>query len=300
MDVDRNAVWDNRRARLVVPHYPDGVAAEDVIADFATPPVVEVVTAVRFSPMRHETFLAFASHWRDAWKADFPGFELQGSYESPVERFSEVAPQAPTLSFEFPPVMVLPRVWISSADGQHLLQVQRDWFAANWRRHGGASEATYPHWPARRAEFEKRWGEFSGWLIAQGETLDAVQCEVTYINHIAPVAGIWTSHGDVERVLPGLSVGSELPARAEQAAWRSQYVVDAEGDLPQARLHVSLTPAFGGSSEPKPIYVLELTVRGAPGPGGDFGKFGDRGRRVIVESFISMTSSELRDAWGQK
>lgn len=271
-----------------------------MIADFAAPPVVEVVTAVRFSPMRQETFLAFASFWRDAWRDDFPGFELQGPYESPVERFSEVAPQAPSLSFEFPPVMLLPRAWVSSTDGQHLLQVQRDWFAANWRRHGGTAEATYPHWPARRAEFEHRWAEFSGWALAQGESLASVQCEVTYINHIAPVEGIWTSHGDVERVLPGLSVGSGLPARAEQVALRSQHVVAAEGDLPQARLHVSLTPAFGGPGEPKPIYVLELTVRGAPASDGDFGKFGDRGRRVIVESFISMTSSELRKAWGQK
>ncbi len=271
-----------------------------MIADFATPPVVEVVTAVRFSPMRQETFLAFASFWRDTWRDDFPGFELQGPYESPVERFSDGAPQAPTLSFEFPPVMLLPRVWASSADGQHLLQVQRDWFAANWRRHGGVSDVTYPHWPARRTEFKQRWAEFSGWLEAQGETPDSIQCEVTYINHIAPVEGIWSSHGEVARVLPGLSVGADLPVRAEQAALRSQYVVDAEGDLPQARLHVSLTPAFGGPGEPKPIYVLELTVRGAPASDGDLGKFGDRARRVIVESFISITSSELRMAWGQK
>lgn len=290
-------------ARLVLRPYSEPVTAVDsgVIATFTMPPVVEVVTSMRFAPMRPTAFFALSTFWREAWAKDFPGFELQGPYDAPVETFSAGAAQPRGIAFGFQEGLPLPRVWISSEDGQHLLQVQKDWFAANWRRHSADGEAEYDRWPARRGQFLQRWEEFRGWLVSQGEAALPNQCEVTYINHIQPVDGIWTTHADVERVLPGLGLTSAVAGRTEQAAWRSQHLVAAEGDLPPARLHVSMTPAFTGPGpEPSPIYVLELTVRGAPALNGDFGTFGDRGRRVIVESFLAITSDELREAWGQK
>jgi uncharacterized protein (TIGR04255 family) len=281
--------------------YPDSVTAEpDVIASFGTPPVVEVVTSVRFAPMSPQNFLAVGSFWRDEWQADFPGFELQGPYEAPVEGFAGPIPPGGRLSIGWQSLPPLPRVWMTSPGGQQVLQVQSDWFAANWRREGAGGEVEYDRWPARRAHFAERWEQFRRWLEANGESPIPNQCEVTYINHIRPVDGIWSSHADIDRIFPTLGLSNAVPARSEQVAWRSQHVVDAGDGVPSARLHVSVTPAFTGPGpEPAPIYVLELTVRGAPPEDGQFPTFGDRARRIIVESFIGITSGDLREAWGQ-
>lgn len=268
---------------------------------FARPPVVEVVGSVAFAEMSAPSFLGLAELWRGAWSETFPSFDLRPRYAVPHESFASKVGGPGAVSVEMQAVPPFPRVWLTSADQQHLMQVQSDWFAVNWRRKDAAGD--YDRWPARRAAFEARWAEFSEWLRVRGENTDPTQFEVTYINHIHPVQGVWATHQDISRVFPGLASNASGATTLEQLETRSQWLVPAAESvgLPEARLHVRAAPGFvGPGPEPAPIFVLELTVRGAPAPGGEFGTFGDRARSIIVESFMSLTADELHKAWGKQ
>jgi uncharacterized protein (TIGR04255 family) len=259
--------------------------------------------------MSIEIYLSLVSLRDESWAGMFPRLEQQARYEAPSENFG--GPRPPAFQFGFQAAPSLPRLWLISESGSELLQVQDNWFAANWRRGSapgldhGAGEV-YDRWRARREAFARHWATFSEWIVRRGGSAAPDQYEVTYINHILPIDGVWSSHGDVSRVLPTVQIPSSAGTSPEQMTWRSQSLVPSADGTPEARLHISATPAYAArgavetGSEPVPIVVLELTVRGAPPQGGDLMSVLDRGRRVIVETFVDITSSEARKAWGQR
>ena len=267
------------------------------IASFALPPIVEVLTSVMFAPMPPEAFLSFGTFWRNRWAKSFPQFELQPPYATGVESFEQVRSR-PAVEFNIEPTPPLPRIWMTSESGTQLLQMQNNWFAANWRRQPGGGE--YIHWPNRREAFIQDWGELSAWLLEQGHQPIPSQCEVTYINHIAPIDGLWSGHSEVDKVIRAIPDGiGTVGLVPEQILFRLQQLIPEAHGLPPWRLHTTVTPAFG-SADLQPIFVLELTARGAPGEGDGFLASLDRARRVIVESFVQLTTPSAREAWGQE
>ncbi|MFZ5847910.1 MAG: TIGR04255 family protein [Actinomycetota bacterium] len=278
----------------------------ETIASFTDPPVAEVVTSLRFAPMSPQSFLGIASLWESAWAEQFPRFDLQGPYQVPVESFDKQRFGPPGIEFGFQAMPPLPRVWLTSASGTELLQIQADWFAANWRRdavpgHPHAPTADYDRWHSRREAFVRNLQVLSDWLRQRGEEVAPVQCEVTYINHIRPIDGVFFSHSDAANVFRGIHPEGGEGCDPEQFAFNAQYVIPREDALPESRLHASVTPAYAGPGpEPSPILIFELTVRGAPSGDGDLLRFFDRGRRAIVQSFVQLTSDDARRAWGQE
>jgi uncharacterized protein (TIGR04255 family) len=281
--------------------YPCSVEESGQIASFRSPPIAEVVTSVTFAPMPPYVFLSFGTFWQDRWAESFPNFELQPPYHAGEESFERLQVRQP-IEFGFQPTPPLPRVWVTSGAGTELMQVQSNWFAANWRRVHADEPGQYDRWPARRAAFVQRWGELSAWLSDHGHVPDTIQCEVTYINHIAPIDGLWTTHGEASKVVRTISSDIGTPGlMPEQAQFQLKQLIPDDDDLPPWRLHATLTPAFaGGSVDPRPILILELTARGAPGKGDRFLDTLDRARRVIVESFVNLTTPSAREAWGQE
>ncbi|MGN6610122.1 MAG: TIGR04255 family protein [Jatrophihabitans sp.] len=279
----------------------------DQIASFTDPPVVEVVTSVRFAPMPPLAYVKLGTLWESTWQSSFPTLEVQPAYAAPVEVFGRSPMAADIFNFSFgalQPASNFPRLWMISPSGNELLQVQQDWFAANWRKNatpGGAAGAEYDRWTARRVAFAQHWQTLATWLHEHQAGMHPLQCEVTYINHIAPIEGIWSSHSDAANIFSGLRLAVHDSVALEQFGLRSQAIIPGEGDLPEARLHVSVSAAFAGPGpEPTPIIVLELTVRGAPQPDGDLVTFLDRGRRLIVQTFVQLTTDQIRQAWGQE
>jgi uncharacterized protein (TIGR04255 family) len=274
------------------------------IASFRNPPVAEVVTAVKFAPMSSQSFFGLSQLWSEHWSSAFPSIEFQPPYGAPVESFDQ-APR-PAFQFELQQGMVLPRVWASSDDGTQLVQIQHDWFAANWRRDAVPDgvvphPATYDRWPARRKAFITNWQKLSAWLVSHGEAVIPTQCEVTYINHVRPIDGLWATHDEAGRLFNG--IGLPTPAQGmspELFNWRGQYLLrDADGSS-VSRLHAGISAGYGGPGpEPVPLMLFELTVRGTPS-GDDLLTFFDRGRQAIVETFVQLTSPEAREAWGQE
>ncbi|HEY6663728.1 MAG TPA: hypothetical protein VI036_01260, partial [Propionibacteriaceae bacterium] len=164
----------------------------------------------------------------------------------PTETFGGHRP--PSFKFGLPALPQLPRLWFVSDNGAELLQVQDNWFAANWRRQfapgvRGGSEP-YDRWQARREAFARHWATLSEWISRRGGAAVPDQYEVTYINHIAPIPGVWASHSDISGVLPDVHTPILPRTISEQVLWSSRSLVAPGDGIPEARLHISATPAF--------------------------------------------------------
>jgi uncharacterized protein (TIGR04255 family) len=268
------------------------------IVSFDDPPVVEVVASVQFDGLSDASIFSVGTHWAQSLREEFPIFSLQAPYDVPQELFQK--PPAPVLGFQFSTRPQLPRLWLSGQEGQpsELMQVQQDWFALNWRK--VQPNAKYDRWSQRRAAFEYRWNAFFGWAASLGDELTPKQFEVTYVNHVRPIAGLWEQHSESSKVF---AFGPPLEVRGyglEQSGWSADYVTPPDV-YPPARTHISVKPGFTRDSnvpEPLPILIFEITARG-PVPDADrLLDCLDQGRNSVVLSFVEVTSSEAKAAWG--
>jgi uncharacterized protein (TIGR04255 family) len=271
---------------------------DEILVHYAHPPIAEVVAAVSFDRLPEGASVHFGAFWHSRLRTTFPNVQEKPPYIPPIERFgAEVFTPQISLSLEreFPS----PRLWFLTEAGDELLQLQRDWFACNWRKVSEGAE--YAHWPSRRSAFVRWYGALSEYVTDAGlGDLVARQCEVTYINHIE-VGHAWKSHGDVSEIFRSLG-RSQIPKflERESARFGHEFLMVAEAGGPFGRLHVSATPAFKASDR-TPIYVLELTARGAPKTPDLAGvvDFLDAGRQAIVLTFAAITSDEMQREWGK-
>jgi len=259
---------------------------------FTNPPVVEVVAGVTFDGLTAETSALLGSFWKEELRSAFPSLQLQPPYTIPDE------PQPANvhaLSIMLPVGLPAPRLWALSGDGQELLQLQPGWFACNWRK--VQPEGEYDRWMSRRSAFRAYFAKLTDYLSREGSGEPKVrQCEVTYINHIMPSPS-WSSHADFSEVF-SLQLMTAKPYRPEQVTLQTQFGLEHEGEF-YGRLHVKVLPAFGLDGH-SPIYVLELTARGAPiGDGVDGAlTFLDRGRAAIDRAFVMLTTEKMHAEWG--
>ncbi len=267
------------------------------LASFREPPVTEVVLAVRFSELSALTAARIGELWSTTFREEFPRTEDHPPYEPPFERFDQPS-TGPQLLFGLgaaPP----PRVWFLSESGDELLQVQRNWFACNWRRVKPDDE--YDRWEPRRQRFLDAFRFFESFV--QKEDLGKVEplmCEVTYVNHILPNAA-WNSLGEEYNVLKLLNrPEGEFLTQQENLQLSTQFAMRNAVGSPIGRLHVSLSPAFR-REDGGPMLVLTLTARSLPAPASVEGVMEtlDQGREWIVNSFASITTDEAQAAWGR-
>jgi uncharacterized protein (TIGR04255 family) len=272
--------------------------AQAGLPSYADPPVTEVVVGVSVAELSALTVPHLGLLWSTKFRSSFPKIEEHPPYDPPVERFDSPL-QGPDPSFRFTGVPPLPRLWLLSEDDQELLQVQKNWFACNWRK--VKPDAVYGRWPSRREAFQKWLSALQDYVVENklGE-LKPLQCEVTYINHVAPAAG-WSRHGELPKILKVAADldGGFLP-EPEQMQVAAQYVIPDNEGRPVGRLHISSQPAFRREDN-TPIFVLNLTVRSKPEGEGLEGVLRslDRGREWIVRGFAQITSPAMQDVWGR-
>ena len=187
-----------------------------------------------------------------------------------------------------------------SEPGTEVLQIQEDRFGYSWRKLSPDHE--YPRYVKIRENVERELAEFQNFLSLEGlGALLPVQCEVTYVNVILS-EGVWGSHSDLGKIIPSaaprLTEGFLSPP--EQTRYASQYLVPGDGDVPQGRLYVNAEPGYLLDGE-VPMYLMKLTVRGAPQGVGTDGimKTMDLAHEWIVRGFATLTSSEMHRAWGR-
>src|SRR5688500_16794186 len=109
--------------------YSGTVAAAPGSVSFSRPPVVEVVTSVRFSAMPTKAYVSLGELHSADWATNYPRLEEQPRYEPPIETFPGPVPRSVPFDLPLPTPPSLPRLWFVSEQGYDLLQVQQDWFS---------------------------------------------------------------------------------------------------------------------------------------------------------------------------
>lgn len=268
--------------------------------DFDDPPVVEVALSVQFESLATLHTPQLGLLWRE-FRDRFPVTEEHVTLDAVVERFG--APQvrkgiARIEMSESPPT---PRCWFLNEAGTELIQVQHDRFVHNWRK--GGTDAKYPRYEHVRGIFEaelKRFSEFVGRERLGDFTPN--QCEVTYVNHI--ISGkAWKTHRDLAEVMTVFkdSFSDSFLQKPEDVALRLRFVIPDDSGQPVGRLHVAIEPGYRSDNE-EPVFMLNLTARGAPlgdGIGGVL-SFLDLGREWVVRGFASVTTSKMHSEWGRR
>lgn len=275
--------------------------AERVLPEFAAPPLVEVVVSVAFSPLEGFAVTSLGLLWDAHFKTRFPDIRERPPIEPPVETFGG-PPEGFRVQLRPLEVPPLPRVWFLSPDESELLQIQRNWFARNWRKASGAAE--YPRYRTIRERFAEDLTVFSNFVKEMGAgPLRPTQCEVSYINHVTP-SGVWKSHGDLWKVLknfgsPPTSDAFNLEPEDVRLFWR--YVLTGASGTPAGRLNIAVDPGFS-SDKGDPLFALTLTARGKPESPDLPGILGflDIGHEYAVNAFAAITTDEMQTAWRRR
>lgn len=283
--VERAGLMSDSRARL---------------PSFKKPPVVEVVLSLQFNTIGKLRVPELGLLSAD-FRKELPRSEEQATLPPAYERFGPETPQAPRVrieTFDTPP---LPRIWLLSNDGSDLVQVQQDRFIINWRGTGrSAAVCSYPRFPSVFESFKRRLGVFQAFLSREGlGEITPNQCEVTYINHIES-ADDPDTRPDPSGILTiwNTKYSDQFLGQPEDVALKIRYVIPGADGKQAGRLHVSLQPAVR-LSDGRPIYIMELTARGAPlGPDLESAyRFFEIGHEWIVRGFTSITTQRMHQIW---
>lgn len=268
--------------------------------DFADPPVVEVALSAQFESLGKLRMPQLGLLWQE-FRDRFPMTEEHAPLDAVVERFGAPRVRRGVARIEMLESPPTPRCWFLNEAGTELIQVQQDRFVHNWRKAESTTE--YPRYEHVRATFASELKRFSEFLAREklGEFVPN-QCEVTYVNHIQS-GEAWQAHGDVGQVITVFSRSFsdsffDLP---EDVGLRLRFPILDDAGQPVGRLHVALEPGYRTGDE-QPIFVLNLTARGAPLGVGIAGvlSFLDLGREWVVRGFTSITTPKMHKEWGRK
>ena len=125
------------------------------------------------------------------------------------------------------------------------------------------------------------------------QSLSINQCEISYINHIAPAIGENIKVSDWLRFIT-----FENREPDDFAVSFREVIYDREGK-PQGRL--TCEAAIGKKQDQQRVIVLTLTVGGSP-KGSDIEsalEFLAMGRDLIVRRFAELTTDEAHKKWGR-
>jgi uncharacterized protein (TIGR04255 family) len=228
--------------------------AEPTLPTFKSPPLIEVVSGVVFDPLTEINGPLLGQYWSqqsnvfpkrptelEALGSLFELFQLSGA---------QAAPPGAVLVNEPPPG---PRYLLENVDGTQVVQVQRDRFLCNWRRH--APNNQYPRFDALSHFFRTQYSEFEQFLKREVNAQPTPrQYELVYVNHIS------------------LRAASEIGGLLPDASWRpmerwlptpdaveSSLTFTMPGKAGRLRVRSQTAEIFQTRNR---VVVLELTARG--------------------------------------
>lgn len=269
------------------------------LPSFKRPPVTEVVIAADFEADSETSIVHFGDLARSAQAVGFSEVEERPPHEGAFETFGDRLQGLPQLQLQLHDRPPLPRFWFLNEGGDELLQVQRDWFACNWRKVAPGGE--YDRWDPRWEAFE-RWHQLVVDSFGEDDLVHT-QVEVTYINHIH-VAEALGSEAELASAFSFLS--PPVDARADEAflpvpesfSHVSSYVIPGDQE-PVGRLHLNITPATVRETGEQ-VARMSLTARGRPIDDSTLNgvrRFAEVGHEWIVQAFASLTSRAMHDYW---
>lgn len=258
------------------------------LPEFEHPPIIEVALSVQFEPLKSVRIAHLGLLWGE-FRERYPRAQEQNPIANIVEQFGATpSPHRGVTLSEKPEA----RLWFLDEDEAHLVQVQRDRFARNWRGEGDH----YPRYENIRAGFVEDYEKFVAFLEKEKLGSPAVtQVEVTYINHIFP-NDAWCEPGEANHVFEICTLPSE--PTPEDFGFGIRYLIPDDSGKAIGRLHVTGNSAFH-VREKKQIFAVQLTARGEPPTGELKGilEFMDLGRTWIVRQFAALTTQEMHRVW---
>lgn len=269
------------------------------LPSFKRPPVTEVVIAAHFEEDSQTSIVHLGKLAGAAQDSGFSKIEERPPHEGVFETFGERLAGLPQLQLQLQDRPPLPRLWFLNNAGDELLQIQRDWFACNWRKvaPGGDYDRWAPRWEAFERWYQQVVNAFGG------DDLAHTQVEVTYINHIH-VAAALGSEAELINAFSFLSPPADPRAdRAfvpvpESFSHVSSYVISGD-DGGIGRLHLNITPATVRETGEQ-VARMSLTARGNPIGDSTLNgvrRFAELGHEWIVRAFAAFTSSTMHDYW---
>jgi uncharacterized protein (TIGR04255 family) len=268
------------------------------LPSFAQPPVTEVVLSIQCASIPGFRAIHAGLLWQH-FRATHPRVSEQPPIAQAFETFGSGMPTAVPFRIEAFMTPPMPRFWFESEDATHLLQVQQDRFAHNWRKQD--DETVYPRYEPIRKRFADEINTISAFLAGEGlGPIQPNQCEVVYTNVIALPDGA-DPHVNLERVTP-LWGGWQHDAALEpleNASITLRYLIRSD-DIPIGRVYVDFQPVRR-TIDASPAIKLEITVRGKPKENNLDSAFRmlDTAREAVVRTFDRVTTKELPSAWGK-
>ena len=259
------------------------------LPEYARPPVVEVALAVQLGGAigyKAHHLAEIARRWED----EYPNVEERTPL--PTMRFGS---NRPDLTLDVSDEIETPRLWLQSATGDRVVQLQQDRIVVNWKR--GTNDGTYPRYRSIRKALLDAWDKLRASI--NDLDLDMPQpsiCEAQYINHLGSDQG-WHSAEDTQRFIApwnGTMSDDFLPTDPHGRMLLHFHLPDKSGWL---NIEGWTTDRDGGEK----LFVLRLASRGrAASPDIDGAlDFMDLAHEWIVRGFTSATTSDAHAKWGR-
>jgi uncharacterized protein (TIGR04255 family) len=252
------------------------------LPEYGTPPVLEVVAGVQFSPLAKLQTRHLGEFFARARK-DFPTTRDMPPLVD--------VPETPTIEFlALPP---LRRVFLLSEDQNYVMQLQDTRFNFNWKR--VKPDDTYPRYGAVFAKFQENWGAFSDYI--ELENLGPIvpnRYEFTYVNHIE---------------LKGESFGSELQAKVKMFHWDGvdpEFLAPPNSvsglwqfKMPDSKGSLNANLSHAKRPDGRDLLVLTMSCLGPASSKYAMRDWFDTAHEWIVRGFTDLTTSEAHKEWGR-
>src|SRR5688572_13207030 len=111
-----------------------------LLPKYEKPPVIEVVTGIQFKGIKGLSGAHLGLLW-EKFKLEYPQVKEVEPLAPSVESFDETPVREMAL---FENMFGLTRTWFETANGNALIQVQRDRLLHNWKK--SKNTDTYPHY----------------------------------------------------------------------------------------------------------------------------------------------------------
>lgn len=262
----------------------------------STTALVEVALSVGFEEFHRLLRYELDDLHESKYACEFPNDEEKAPHKPFIEEPGGGLTALPSAS----PITNIRR-WFSSEDGARLIQVQRNWFARNWRVAGPdkvtGTPPSYPGYASVRSDFVESLNSFVDFTRDTGlGDFRPLQCEISYRTQLQ-AGGLWNGPGELDRVVRMFAERSYdyLP---DQEAMRiiTQYVIPDDDGQPAGRLYGRLETAR--SKEGTDFLILTMFARGTPVADSMDGvlDFQDSGHQWIVNGIRDFLTADAA-AW---
>ena len=258
----------------------------------STAALVEVALSVGFEEFHRMLRYELDDLHKLKYGEQFPGDEEKAPHKPFIEQPDGGLAALPSAS----PITNIRR-WFSSEDGSGLIQVQRNWFARNWRatrqKASNGTAAPYPGYASLRSDFVESLQGFTD--FAKDTDLGKfkpLQCEISYRFQLS-AGGLWGDPGGLDRVVRMFSGrrGAYLPDLEAMRIITQFAMTDGEGAR-QGRLYGRLET--GAAEDGTDFLILTMFARGTPDgdrPDDVYG-FMDGGQQWIVNGVRDFLTPE--------